>query len=140
MNEQSQLLCTFTTKDGVTDTLNAIKSAYKLMFNKVYLLENIEDASQLILTYNVAKTDSLSVTPPSSTISVHRKKHTNTIYTINAINKLIESKNGGKLDTSYRINWDELQNMILVTAYGKLKIVNTKLVKIIDCAVTPLDN
>lgn len=133
MNEQSQLLCTFTTVDGVDSIVASIKTTYKLMFNKVYLLENIEDANQLILTYNVAKTDSLSLTPPPSTISVHRKKQTNTIYTINAINKLIESKNGGKLDTSYKIDWTELQNMILVTAYGKLKIVNTKLVKIIDC-------
>lgn len=133
MNEQSQLLCTFTTIDGVDNTVKAIKSTYKLMFNKIYLLENIEDTNQVILTYNVAKTDSLNLTPPPSTISVHRKKQTNTIYTINAINKLIESKNGGKLDTSYKIDWTELQNMILVTAYGKLKIVNTKLVKILDC-------
>lgn len=131
--EETQLLCTFTTVDGVDETIQAIQSTYKLMFNKVYLLENVEDTTQQILTYNVAKIDSLKLTPPPSTISVHRKKHTNTIYTINAINKLIESKNGGKLDTSYRINWEDLKNTILVTAYGKLKIVNTKLVKIIDC-------
>lgn len=131
--EETQLLCTFTTVDGVDETIKAIQKTYKLMFNKVYLLENVEDATQQILTYNVAKIDSLKLTPPPSTISVHRKKHTNTIYTINAINKLIESKNGGKLDTSYRINWEDLKNTILVTAYGKLKVVNTKLVKIIDC-------
>lgn len=133
MNEQSQLLCTFTTVDGLEKTLETIKSTYTLMFNKVYLLENTEEATQLILTYNVAKTDSVKLIPPPSTISVHRKKFTNTIYTINAINKLIESKNGGKLDMTYKIDWNELKNMILVTAYGKLKTVNTKLVKIIDC-------
>jgi len=134
MNEHSsQLLCTFTTVDGLDKTVEAIKTTYRLMFNKVYLLENAEDANQLILTYNVAKTESLTLTPPPSTISVHRKKHTNTIYTINAINKLIEKKNGGKLDTSYRIDWSELKNMVLVTAYSSLKIINTRLVKIIDC-------
>jgi hypothetical protein len=134
MNEHSsQLLCTFTTVAGLDKTVEAIKTTYRLMFNKVYLLENAEDANQLILTYNVAKTESLTLTPPPSTISVHRKKHTNTIYTINAINKLIERKNGGKLDTSYRIDWSELKNMVLVTAYSSLKIINTRLVKIIDC-------
>jgi hypothetical protein len=133
MEEQTQLLCTFTTVDGLEKTIDDIKATYKLMFNKVYLLENVEDASQLILTYNVAKSDSLKLTPPPSTISVHRKKHTNTIYTINAINKLIEQKNGGVLDTSYKIDWTELKNMVLVTAYGKLKAINTKLSKIIDC-------
>ena len=67
-----------------------------------------------------------------STISVHRKKQTNTIYTINAINKLIELKNNGVLDKSFRIDWDELKNSVLVTAYGKLKVVHTKLSDIIE--------
>lgn len=132
MESDTQLLCTFTTVEGIDATIEAIKDSYKLVFNKVYVLENIEDANQLVLTYNVAKSAESTVTPPPSTISVHRKKQTNTIYTINAINKLIESKNGGVLDKSYKIDWNELQNMVLVTAYGKLKIVNTKLVKIID--------
>jgi hypothetical protein len=41
-------------------------------------------------------------------------------------------KNNGVLDKTYRIDWNELQNTVLVTAYGKLKIVNTKLIEIID--------
>jgi molybdopterin converting factor small subunit len=133
MDQPTQLLCTFTTVGSLDETIAAIKNTYKLVFDKIYLLENADDETQLILTYNVAKTDSLKLIPPPSTISVHRKKHTNTIYTINAINKLIEHKNGGKLDVRYRIDWSELQNMVLVTAYGKLKTVNTKLSKIIDC-------
>lgn len=132
MESDTQLLCTFTTVEGIDATIEAIKDSYKLVFNKIYVLENTEDANQLVLTYNVVKSVDSSATPPPSTISVHRKKQTNTIYTINAINKLIESKNGGVLDKTYKIDWNELQNMVLVTAYGKLKIVNTKLVKIID--------
>jgi hypothetical protein len=130
--EQSQLLCTFTTVDELDNVVDTIKKTYTLVFNKIYVLENIEDNSQLILTYNVEKNDSLTLQPPASTISVHRKKFTNTIYTINAINKLIESLNNGKLDTKYKIDWEQLKNMVLVTAYSKLKVVKTKLVKIIE--------
>ena len=133
MESDTQLLCTFTSVDQLDATIEAVKNTYKLVFNKVYVLENTEDTNQLVLTYNVVKPSNNTATPPASTISVHRKKQTNTIYTINAINKLIESKNGGVLDKSYRIDWNELQNMVLVTAYGKLKIVNTKLLHIIDC-------
>jgi hypothetical protein len=114
------------------ETLNIINSSYKLVFNKLYLLENIHDVNQLVLTYNITKDILKNSIPPASTISVHRKKQTNTIYTINAINKLIEMKNNGILDKTYRIDWNELQNTVLVTAYGKLKIVNTKLIEIID--------
>jgi hypothetical protein len=133
MESETQLLCTFTTVDTLDATVESVKSIYTLVFNKIYVLENTEDTNQLVLTYNVSRKNDASLTPPPSTISVHRKKQTNTIYTINAINKLIESKNGGVLDKSYRIDWNDLQNMVLVTAYGKLKVVNTKLLKIIDC-------
>lgn len=133
MEDKSQLLCTFSAVEHMDDTIDAVKTAYKLIFNKIYILQNVQDDHQLILTYNVLKADIANIIPPPSTISVHRKKATNTIYTINAINKLIEEKNGGVLDTSYRIDWNELQNMILVTAYGRLKVINTKLLDIIDC-------
>jgi hypothetical protein len=128
---ETQLLCTFTTVDDLDQTVEEIKKAYTLVFNKIYLLENTEDSSQLVLTYNVNKTTSNVKNPPASTISVHRKKQTNTIYTINAINKLIEEKLG-RLDKSYRVDWEELQNTVLVTAYGKLKVVNTKLIDILN--------
>jgi len=131
MNNETQLLCTFTSVDELDATIDIIKNSYVLVFNKLYLLENIEDANQLVLTYNITKTHSNAL-PPASTISVHRKKQTNTIYTINAINKLIELKNNGVLDKSFRINWDELKNSVLVTAYGKLKVVHTKLSDIIE--------
>jgi hypothetical protein len=130
MNEPTQLLCTFTTVDELSYTATEIKKSYELSFNKLYVLENVNDANQLVLTYNILKI--FNKTSPISTIAVHRKKQTNTIYTINAINKLIEANNNGILDKSYRINWDTLKNTVLVTAYGNLKIVNTKLLSIIN--------
>jgi len=45
---------------------------------------------------------------------------------------LIEEKNGGVLDKTYKIDWTELQNTVLVTAYGRLKKVNTKISNIIN--------
>lgn len=132
MEIESQLLCTFVSPSELDGTVKQIQNTYTLVFNKIYVLENINDANQLVLTYNVEKHETLTVTPPSSTISVHRKKHTNTIYTINAINRLIEEKNNGVLDKSFRINWEELKNTILVTAYGRLKCVPTTLLKIIN--------
>lgn len=133
MEIDTQLLCTFTSTDSLDSVIHDIKITYKLVFNKIYVLENVNDPKQLVLTYNVSKKLDDKLVAPTSTISVHRKKYTNTIYTINAINRLIEEKNGGVLDKSYKIDWDELKNTVLVTAYGKLKVVNTKLSQIIDC-------
>jgi len=131
MIKESQLLCTFTDINSLDDTLLRIQETYNLVFNKIYVLENLDDKNQLVLTYNVTMETSNQINPPHSTISVHRKKQTNTIYTINAINKLIEERIG-YLDKSYKIDWEELRNCVLVTAYGDLKMVSTKLFKIIE--------
>lgn len=131
MND-TQLLCTFTTVDKLQDTVQEITRNYRLPFNKIYVLENIEDLNQLILTYNVDTAIQKIANTKLSTISVHRKKQTNTIYTINAINRLIESKNNGRLDKSFQVNWSELKNTVLVTAYSNLKIIQTQLVNIIN--------
>ena len=135
MTTETQLLCTFVDANKVDETIQNIKRSYVLAFNNVYVLENVDDPNQLILTYNivVASLKSPYAAPPS-TISVHRKKQTNTIYTINALNVLIASKNGGKIDKSYKIDWDELKNSILVTAHGQLKTVKTKIKEILNVA------
>ena len=132
MESETQLLCTFANVQELDDVINQIQQTYKLVFNKVYVLQNTDDKNQLVLTYNVEKHSPLNAPPPISTISVHRKKHTNTIYTINAINRLIEEKNNGILDKTYKIDWEGLRNTVLVTAHGKFKIVPTKLSQIID--------
>lgn len=131
MNIDTQLLCTFVSVNELDAIVKQIQNTYKLVFNKIYVLENTQDVNQLVLTYNIEKYSTLNATAPVSTISVHRKKHTNTIYTINAINRLIEEKNNGVLDKSYKIDWSDLKNMVLVTAYGKLKVVHTKLLEVI---------
>lgn len=132
MKPETQLLCTFCAKKDIESTIEQIKKIYTLAFNSVYVLDNVNDENQAILTYNIDMTKPVRGEAPESTISVHRKKQTNTIYTINAINKLIEEKNGGVLDKTYKIDWTELQNTVLVTAYGCLKKVNTKISNIIN--------
>ena len=130
---ETQLLCTFIPADKLEENVELIKNSYTLAFNNIYVLENVNDANQLILTYNIiAGSLKSQYAPPASTISVHRKKQTNTIYTINALNALIASKNGGKIDKSYKIDWDELKNSILVTAHGQLKTVKTKIKEILN--------
>jgi len=63
---------------------------------------------------------------------VHRKKHTNTLYTINALNELIRSLNNGLLDKSYIVDWDNYRNCILLFQTEGLQKVNTKVKEVIN--------
>jgi len=118
------LLCTFTNKESLEESLTKIRNTYDLAMGAIYILQNADDLDQLILTYNVIGEYKTPLDSSDYTISVHRKKKTNTIYTINAVNKLIMEETG-KYDPKYPLDWDKLQNMVMVTAYGKLKKINT---------------
>ena len=67
-----------------------------------------------------------------NTILVHRKKQTNTLYTINALNELIKSLNNGVLDKSYSINWNDYKNCILLVQADGYKKIDTKIKEIIN--------
>ena len=67
-----------------------------------------------------------------NTISLHRKKHSNTLYTINALNELIMDINNGILDTSYQVPWDIYKNMILISNKEGLSKIPTRILKIIN--------
>jgi hypothetical protein len=125
----NKLFCTFSTEEGLDDVLSSIQEKYRIIYSKIFVLYS-KSQDEYICTYNV---DFGNVsTFLDNTILVHRKKETNTLYTINALNTLIKEINGGVLDTSYRINWSDYRNCILLTKGPELKRVNTKLYKIIE--------
>ena len=78
---------------------------------------------------NIQKTQNFEIL--NNTISLHRKKQTNTLYTINALNRLIESLNNGVLDTSYKIIWENYRNCLLTTNELGLKQINTNIHEIV---------
>jgi hypothetical protein len=99
---QTQLLCTFTKRNHFNETIAIIIACNDIVFDKIYVFQNENDHHQLICTYNVEYDDDFMQGIPD-TISLHRKKNTNTLYTINALNDLIRELNGGNLDKTFPI-------------------------------------
>ena len=64
------------------------------------------------------------------TISIHRKKQTNTLYTLNAMNKLIADENNGVYDKNFQLSWELYKNSIILTNDVGVKIVPLKLFSI----------
>ena len=125
----NKLFCTFSTEEGLEEVLNTVRSKYRIIYNKIFVLYS-KSQDEYICTYNVDFGNISNFLP--NTILVHRKKESNTLYTINSLNRLIESLNGGVLDTNYKINWMDYQNCILLTKGPELRRVNTKLHQIIE--------
>jgi len=125
----NKLFCTFVTEEALDFLIEDISKAYSIMYNKMFVLF-VKSTNEYVITYNVDQGNVENI--PVNTILVHRKKETNTLYTINALNDLIKKLNGGVVDVSYRVNWQHYKNCILLTQNGDIKQLNTKVFKIIE--------
>jgi hypothetical protein len=126
---RNKLFCTFTTIGELDNVLEYITSSYNVMYGKIFVL-HIKSNNEYVCTYNIEEGNTRAL--PSNTIMVHRKKDTNTLYTINALNELIKKLNGGVVDTRFPIDWKHYRNTILLTQHDELNQLRTKIHKIIE--------
>jgi len=126
---RTQLLCTFTNVETLNQTVDTIQRSYEIVYGKIFILSNTENKEDVMCTYNIEYGNSRSGV--AGTISLHRKKHTNTLYTINALNEAIKSHNNGLLDKSFQLDWETYKDCILLTNDNGLKKINTTIRDII---------
>jgi hypothetical protein len=127
----NKLFATFSKKEDIETTLETIKGRYTILFNKIFILES-KDSDELICTYNIDPGNLSSTTVLSNTILLHRKKESNTLYTINALNTLIKTLNGGVVDPKFMVNWNDYKNTILLTNGPDLRKLETSIYKIVN--------
>ena len=127
----NRLYCTFTTLDTYKEVANTIQSSYVILFDKLFVLESL-DKEKIMITYNVDMNNSIVNSMVDNTILVHRKKQTNTLYTINALNELIKSLNNGVIDKSFAVNWNDYRNCILLIQTEGFNRIDTKIKEIIN--------
>lgn len=125
---RTQLVCTFVRKNEIDSSVDEIQELFSVLNGKIFLLRAVNVQNELMLSYNVlmdTKKDFLQ-----GSIMVHRKKETNTIYTINALNELIMNLNNGVLDKTFPINWENYKNSVILKKPEGLKILEVELVKV----------
>jgi hypothetical protein len=125
----NKLFCTFVRRRELEETVERITTTYPILHNKIFVL-SITDRRDLAITYTPDTTERLSIS--EDTILVHRKKHTNTLYTINAMNIIIKMNNNGVLDKTHQIDWELYKNSILLSNDDELNKLPTKVYKIIS--------
>ena len=124
----NKLFCTFATQDTLDQVLEQIKERYKIIYNKIFILYS-KSQDEYICTYNVDFGNVGSFL--ENTILVHRKKESNTLYTINALNECIKNLNNGVLDPKFVVPWENFKNTLMVTNTDGLNKISTRIYKII---------
>lgn len=108
---RTQLLCTFAHKLDLNIVIDYIQINYIIPEKRIFVFYNEGDPDMLYCTYNISET----INRTKNTISIHRKKETNTLYTVNALNQVIRAVNNGVLDKTYQLDWMQYQNSFILT-------------------------
>jgi len=119
----SQLLCTFATKQVLNELLLRINDNF-ILTNKCIFVLTTQTPYEVLCTYNIDTSPNTKYLP--NTILVHRKKESNTLYSINALNE-ISKLNTGRVSNSYIVKWEKFRDCLLVTNDNGLRKINTKL-------------
>jgi len=133
------LLATFCQSKNIDEVISNIKDNFDIMGDKIFILQDKSSKHKKILTYNIKKSGNTIFSDViSNTISLHRKKETNTLYTLNALNEIVKEQNNGEVSKDFTVNWEDYRNTLLITYYDDLssktvlKSINTSLIKIIN--------
>ena len=131
------LLATFCKARNVRSTIDLITDSFEVVGNKIFVLQDESDRYKKILTYNIVKDEVVFSDVIKNTISLHRMKEVNSLYTLNALNEVVKLQNNGVLDPKFSVEWEEFRNTLLVTykeedGEQKLRRVDTRLISIVN--------
>lgn len=122
------LVALFVEQEDIQKALNEIKAKFQIQGNKIFILNQIDEPEELILTFNIELPDNykenLNITDFGKLIRIHRKKEFNCLYTINALNFII--KNEETLD------WNKYKFCFLTISSNHIKVIKTKLKEVFD--------
>jgi hypothetical protein len=116
---KTQLLCTFAHRTDLNIVTEYIQSNYEIPEQRIFVFSNANVQDNLYCTYNANETSRRG----QNTISIHRKKETNTLYTVNALNEVIRAVNNGVLDKTYQLEWTNYQNSFILTDDESFRII-----------------
>mgnify|MGYP003144983533 FL=1 len=116
---KTQLLCTFAHQSDLNIITDYIQRSYTIPEHRIFVFSNSDRPEQLYCTYNADASEMRG----QNTISIHRKKETNTLYTVNALNAIIRRVNNGVLDKTYQVDWSMYRNSFILTDDNDYRVV-----------------
>lgn len=127
--DKTILLASFIFPERVEWFLGYLETRFSITKDKVFCYKNLDDESKVIITFKLVIPEGQRMNLKDlfpSAVPIHKKG--NALYTINALNKLIDETHGtpqGNTDyKSIKIDWDEYQNKIILLNGKELGIFN----------------
>ncbi len=129
MQKKVILVATFIKLEDLDVFLNKLKDKFGIHEKSVFTFET--EGGELVLTYRIflGMGEKINLRKElSKTIQIHKKG--TTFFTINSLNKLIErdfNLTSGNIDySSYNVDWEKYNNMIITIRNNNLEILPIK--------------
>ena len=126
---KTSILASFIFPERVEWFLSYLEAKFSIGKEKVFCYKDNEDESKLILTFKLSLPDDKSLNLKDlfpSAVIIHKKG--NALYTINALNKLIDEKAEESIGNieykDVKINWEEYQDKFILIKDKELKILS----------------
>jgi|TARA_R110000824_G_scaffold190624_2_gene372188 hypothetical protein len=123
-NSRGILLASFITSDSEEDILTEVENianTFYLSNNMIFLLKITDAPEKKIITYNALIEKGKPLNTRLFTMRVHRKKNTNTLYTINALNAAVAKDNNGETGKHLKLDWEQYRNSVMLLTGSELK-------------------
>tara|TARA_R110000765_G_scaffold88522_6_gene169289 strand:+ start:911 stop:1345 length:435 start_codon:yes stop_codon:yes gene_type:complete len=142
-NRRGFLLASFLSTDDESEVQKEVEfivNNIELTNDSIFVMQNIESPLKKIITYNAITERGKDFNPRLYTMRVHRKKQTNTLYTINALNLAVAGQHGGKTGRDLKLDWEQYRGCLLLTAGKKLVVHPIEVTKIFKIEEPPEEN
>lgn len=126
---QTRIFCTFVDDFNLEPTIRRLLEIHPGI--RIFILL-IPEEERFVISYSLSREAGLPKFLENTTISVHRKKGFNVLYTINALKEVIKKQNSGEYREGFPVDWTSYKDSILVTREGYLRQIKTRLFKILN--------
>jgi hypothetical protein len=116
--------------DKVQQEIDAIVDSCELSNKYIFLMHDVANPNNKIITYNAVFDKNKPPVHKLYTIRVHRKKQTNTLYTINALNAAVALEHDGQTGKHLKLDWEKYANTLILTVGKKLQVHHLEIERI----------
>lgn len=113
------LICTFVKKNRILTFLEFLKGKFKINIDSVFVYTIDGNETEYVVTFKAYNKEYYLKNIKHSTV-MHVKN--GSLFSINALNKLIDSEANTKNHNTYSVDWGKYANKLIILTNGELNI------------------
>jgi hypothetical protein len=123
MTERGIIIGTFVKKNKILSFIESLRNDFNVKLDKVFIYSIDTNAREYLVTFKTFDKEKFIKNLNNATV-MHVKN--GCLFSINALNKLIERDNEGsnKPNNEYIVDWDKYKDKLIIITNGELSISN----------------